>query len=178
VTGSGDSAALFADLYRELKVLAGKHVRDFDGATTLNATALVNEAYLQLASRNPAHFPDRAHFLAYASRVMRGILIDYARSRRAQKRGGEFRFTAESRADERPRGDDIDLARLSDALDELGSLEPRLAEVVDLHFFCGFSFAEIAEQRGVSERTVLRDWRKARMLLGQSFQDHLPSELS
>jgi RNA polymerase sigma factor (TIGR02999 family) len=173
-----DQDTLFAELYRELKAMANKHVREFNGAVTLQPTALLHEAYLQFAGRSAKHFPDRAHFLAYASRAMRGILIDYARNRHARKRGGEFHFTTEGAADEQPRGDDIELAKLGDALDELAALEPRLAEVVDLHFFCGFSFAEIGEQRGVSERTVLRDWRKARLLLGKAFSDDTAPGLS
>jgi DNA-directed RNA polymerase specialized sigma24 family protein len=103
---------------------------------------------------------------------MRGILIDYARSRRAEKRGGEFVFTGGSAADEVPGTDSIDLEQLGEALDELATIAPKLAEVVDLHFFCGFTFAEIAEQRGTSERTVLRDWRKARLLLAGAFGAH------
>ncbi|MBC7895676.1 MAG: sigma-70 family RNA polymerase sigma factor [Cytophagaceae bacterium] len=170
MTAPHHSSALFAELYRELKTLAAKHVRNFDGASTLSTTALLHEAYLQFADRSALHFPDRAHFLAYASRAMRGILIDYARSRRTEKRGGEFVFTSGTGADQAPgTGDNLDLEQLGESLDELATLEPRLAEVVDLHFFCGFTFAEIAEQRGTSERTVLRDWRKARLLLANAF---------
>lgn len=169
MTAPQDPSELFAELYRELRRLAGKHVREFNGALSLSATAVLHEAYLQFAERSALHFPDRAHFLAYASRAMRGIVIDYSRSRRAQKRGGEFHFTGVTNADAAvPSTDDVDLEKLGHALDELGQLDPRLAEVVDLHFFCGFSFAEIAELRGTSERTILRDWRKARLLLGQS----------
>ena len=170
VTAPDRSSALFAELYRELKTLAAKHVRDFNGASTLSTTALLHEAYLQFAGRSDRHFPDQAHFLAYASRAMRGILIDYARSRRAEKRGGEFVFTSDTGAAAAPgTGDNLDLEQLGESLDELATLEPRLAEVVDLHFFCGFTFAEIAGQRGTSERTVLRDWRKARLLLAHAF---------
>jgi RNA polymerase sigma factor (sigma-70 family) len=100
---------------------------------------------------------------------MRGLIIDYARKRRARKRGRQLEITLVG--DEPPASDAIraadELAQLGDALGELGQLEPALAEVVDLHFFCGFSFAEIATLRRVSERTVQRDWRKARLLLHQ-----------
>lgn len=166
-----DPAVLFAEFYRDLKVLAGKHVREFDGASTLSATSVLHEAYLQFAGRSEQHFPDRAHFLAYASRAMRGIVIDYARGRRAEKRGGEFHFTGPTAAIvQTPESGATDLEQLGDALDELGTLDPRLAEVVDLHFFCGYTFVEIAAQRATSERTVLRDWKKARLLLGRAME--------
>lgn len=163
---------LFVELYSELKQLADAHARRFEGQITLSATALVHEAYLQFADGGARRFESRAHFLAYASRAIRGILIDYARNRHALKRGGDFHFTSLGEADAAaaPDSNGVDLAALGDALEELSALDPRLGEVVDLHFFCGFSFAEIAMQRGVSERTVLRDWKKARLLLGQSME--------
>jgi len=168
---------LFVELYGELKRLADAHARRFDGQITLSATALVHEAYLQFADGGTRRFESRAHFLAYASRAIRGILIDYSRNRHALKRGGDFHFTSLSDADaaSAQQNDGVDLEALGAALDALAALDPRLAEVVDLHFFCGFSFAEIAAQRAVSERTVLRDWKKARLLLGQSLEaaDHL-----
>jgi RNA polymerase sigma factor (TIGR02999 family) len=116
-------------------------------------------------------FPDRSRFLAYASRAMRGLVIDYTRHRRALKRGGELTFI--SLDDDRPPRDDdaADLQRLGDALEELAAVDRPLAELVDLKFFCGFSLVEIAAMRGVSERTVQRDWAKARALLHQSLHD-------
>src|SRR5206468_12325160 len=105
--------------------------------------------------------------LAFASRAMRRLVIDYARSRRAIKRGGQFEITlagdepSSREATESAAG----LEQLGDALDELAEIEPALAELVDLHFFSGFSFGEIALLRQISERTVYRDWRKARLLL-------------
>ena len=120
-----------------------------------------------MAERDPA-FPDRARFIAYAARAMRGLIVDYIRERRALKRGGEFHLTALNTeiADGVPEADDTVRAgrcagrarRYTDAA---------LAELVDLKFFCGFSFADIAAMRGVSERTVQRDWQKARLLLHQ-----------
>ena len=98
---------------------------------------------------------------------MRGLIIDYARTRRANRRGRQFEITLS--ADQFPPDQAMEkaaeLQRLGDALDELAELVPALAELVDLHFFCGFSFVEIATLRGVSDRTVQRDWRKARLLL-------------
>lgn len=165
---------LFVALYAELKQLAARHARRFGDQITLSATALVHEAFLRFDADDGPRFADRAQFLAYASRAMRGILIDYARHRGALKRGGEFRFTTLDElaaAAHDGAGERVDLERLGDALESLGTIDARLAQVVDLHFFCGFSVAEIAAQHGVSERTVLRDWKKARLLLGQALGD-------
>jgi RNA polymerase sigma factor (sigma-70 family) len=104
---------------------------------------------------------------------MRGLVIDYARKRRALKRGRQLEITLAG--DEQPSVETVqqsqDLERLGDAVEELARLDPALAELVDLHFFCGFTFVEIAELRGSSERTVQRDWRKARLLLQHSLMD-------
>lgn len=159
--------ALFTLLYGELHRLAEHALRRDGGMITVGPTTLLHEAYLNIAGREHVAFADRSRFLAYASRAMRGLIIDYARSRRATKRGRQFEITLT--ADEPSSGHAFaraaELERLGDALDELAQLEPTLAELVDLHFFCGFSFVEIAALRGVSDRTVQRDWRKARMLL-------------
>lgn len=163
---------LFALLYRELHRLAEHALRRDGGALTLGPTTLLHEAYLNIAGREDVAFADRARFLAYASRAMRGLIIDYARKRRAHKRGRLLEITLvgdEEPSSEATRTAD-ELAQLGDALGDLGDLEPALAEVVDLHFFCGFSFAEIATLRRVSERTVQRDWRKARLLLHRTLQ--------
>jgi RNA polymerase sigma factor (TIGR02999 family) len=159
------TAELFAALYRELHRLARKQLHANAWGLTLGATTLLHEAYLDLSGRDAA-FPDRARFFAYAARAMRGLIVDYARERRAQKRGGEFHITSldTSHADVASTGDE-DLQPLSDALDSLSAVEPALAELVELKFFCGFGFAEIASMHGVSERTVQRDWNKARLFL-------------
>jgi RNA polymerase sigma factor (TIGR02999 family) len=161
-----DSDALFALFYNELHQLAEASLRRAGSELTLGATTLIHEAYLNIAGRQNIAFVDRARFLAYASRAMRGLTIDYARRRRAAKRGGGLRITLD---DESPSAETIhtseELERLGDALNDLAKLEPALADLVDMHFFAGFSFTEIAELRGVSDRTVQRDWRKARLLL-------------
>ena len=172
----GDAAAadaLFAALYAELHGMARRELARRGGGVTLSATTLLHEAYLDISGRDGTAFPDRNRFMAYACRVMRGLIIDYARRRQAQKRGGEFEITsiatdvagavAAVNADE--------LSQLSDGLGELEQTEPRLARVVDLKFFCGFSFAEIGSMMGVSERTVQRDWAKARLLLHRALED-------
>jgi RNA polymerase sigma factor (TIGR02999 family) len=160
-----DDTALFASLYDELHRMARRELARRGGGVTLGATTLLHETYLDMSGRADSSFPDRARFMAYASRVMRGLIIDYARNRQAQKRGGEFEFMplpvdiADTAADSQ------ELLRVSDALDALGGVDEGLAQVVDLKFFCGFTFAQIAAIRGVSERTVQRDWEKARIFL-------------
>ncbi|MEP7325083.1 MAG: ECF-type sigma factor [Gemmatimonadota bacterium] len=164
---------LFALLYNELRRLADAHLRRGHAPLTLGTTTLVHEAYLNMVGRSEAEFPDRARFFAYASRAMRGLVIDYARRRSALKRGRQYEITLTEDA-----GDSLavaaaatDLPALGEALAELATLDPPLAELVDLHFFGGFSFGEIATFRGVSERTVQRDWRKARVLLHRTLSD-------
>ena len=157
---------LFAALYDELHRLAEAHLRRSANGLGLSTTTLLHEAYLDLSSRAGLDFPDRNRFLGYAARAMRGIVVDYARHARAQKRGGgAFEITLATDAPIAGGEDAGELAQLSDALDALGALEPSLAELVDLHFFCGYALREIAELRNVSERTVQRDFRKARLLL-------------
>lgn len=164
---------LFSALYVELHRLAQQHLRQGGGAA-ISPTTLLHETYLGIA-RGGAVFPDRARFMSYASRVMRGLIIDFARERRAQKRGGEFHFTQldDNLPDHSKEmaGNAENLARLSEALDELAMHDARLAEVVDLRYFCGFSLTDIASMRGVALRTVQRDWEKARLLLFRQMTD-------
>ncbi len=169
VGGERKSEQLFAALYGELHRLAEHHVRRNAGAT-LGPTTLLHEAYLSMSARDAAAFPDRSRFLAYASRAMRGLVIDYARRGRARKRGRHLQITLDADAEVCASNIGIgeELATLGDALSELSALDASLAELVDLHFFCGFSFVEIAALRGVSDRTVQRDWRKARIVLHRS----------
>jgi len=158
---------LFALLYDELRRLAGRQLRQGGQGLTLGTTTLVHNAYLSMVGRPEATFPDRALFFAYASRAMRGLVIDYARRRGARKRGRDFEITLTEDGAQAPgtvaAGEDLEA--LGGGLEQLAGLDPALAELVDMHFFAGFSFGEIAELRGVSERTVQRDWRKARLLL-------------
>jgi RNA polymerase sigma factor (TIGR02999 family) len=170
---AGVRDALFASLYGELHRLAENHLRRGGSELTLGATTLLHEAYLNLSGS--VVFPDRLRFLKYASRAMRGLVIDYVRTRRAQKRGGEITFVTISTEEAGPTNA-ASLEKLSDALDELALLDAALAELVDLKFFCGFSFTEIAAMRGVSERTVRRSWSKARMLLHAALRSVSDSE--
>jgi RNA polymerase sigma factor (TIGR02999 family) len=162
-----DGEALFTTLYRELHRIARRELARRGRNMTLGATTLLHEAYLGMSSRAEMVFPDHARFLAYAARTMRGLIIDHVRRRYAHKRGGLFELTSlhTTVADRIAGAGPHDLQQISDVLDELAAIEPELAEVVDLKFFCGFSFAEIGAMRGVSERTVQRHWEKARLYL-------------
>lgn len=171
----GDAAAsdaLFASLYDELHRIARRQLNRQGYPLTLNTTTLLHEAYIEIAGRQSVAFPDEARFLGYAARVMRGLIIDYARNRQALKRGGAFEITSLEN-DGAERADGEQLVELGAALDELAAMEPELAQVVDLKFFCGFTFAEIALMRSLSERTVQRQWEKARIYLHRALRPDL-----
>lgn len=167
-----DGAQLFAMLYSQLRQMAQSALRRSGPRLTLSPTTLLHDAYIDISAREPLLFPDRARFMAYASRAMRGLIVDYIREARAQKRGAAFEITSLPTEVESADldGDQVTLSRLSDALDELSNLEPALAELVDLKFFCGFSLVDIADMRATSERTAQRDWQKARLLLYRFMQ--------
>jgi len=165
--GRAASEALFSALYRELRGLARRELLRAGPGASLSVTSLLHDAYLDIARRDGVAFPDRARFLAYAARVMRGLIIDGLRHRQAQKRGGGFEITSidGKELNDAAAGDAREMERLGQALDQLATVEPEIAHVVDLKFFCGFTFTEIAGLRGVSERTVQRHWDKARIYL-------------
>lgn len=170
---SQPSEALFSALYRELRGLARRELSRLGPGASLGVTSLLHEAYLDIAQRDSRAFPDRARFFTYAARVMRGLIIDSLRRRQAQKRGGRFEITSIDDKDfgATPSNDVEELERLGEALDRLARVEPEIAHVVDMKFFCGFTFTEIANHRGVSERTVQRHWDKARIYLRQALRD-------
>jgi RNA polymerase sigma factor (TIGR02999 family) len=164
------SDALFSALYTELHGLARRELARHGSTPTLGATSLLHQAYVDIAGREGTEFPDRHRFMAYAARVMRGLIIDYVRHRHAQKRGGLFELTSLSTDVAESAVTADELADVSHALDALADVEPPLAEVVDLKFFCGFSFADISVMQGVSERTVQRNWQKARVYLHRAIR--------
>ena len=174
---SGDCAAadeLFTSLYSELHRLAKRELARRAAPASLSVTTLLHEAYLDIAKREGSCFPDKPRFMGYAARVMRGLIIDHARSQNAIKRGGEFHITSlKTDLGENPI-DPKELSAISAALDELAKVEPKLAELVDMKFFCGFSFAEIAALESLSERTVQRRWEKARIYLHRNIRADLP----
>jgi RNA polymerase sigma factor (TIGR02999 family) len=160
---------LFKTLYAELHRVAQRELRK-NAAVPLSPTTLLHETFLSLSRSEGAAFPDRARFMAYAACAMRGLLIDYLRTRQAQKRGGQFEIT--SLPTEFQAGTEaIEAQKLGSALDELSKFNPRLAECVDLKFFCGLSYADIAQLWDVSERTVQREWEKARIILFRLMKD-------
>jgi RNA polymerase sigma factor (TIGR02999 family) len=167
------SQALFAALYSELHEMAKRELTRRGGSPSMSATTLLHEAYLAMAARGGTSFPDRSRFMAYAARVMRTLIIDHARERHAYKRGGLFEITSLDTSTVESPVDHREIAEIGDALDELGKVEAPLAEIVDLKFFCGLSFGEIAALRGISERTVQRDWQRARLFLHRKIRADL-----
>jgi RNA polymerase sigma factor (TIGR02999 family) len=169
----GDKRAtdeLFNALYTELHRLAKRELARRGAPASISVTTLLHEAYLGMAKRERPCFPEKACFMAYAVRVMRGIVIDHMRSRSAIKRGGQFEITSLG-SDVENLADTEDLSSISAALEQLEKVEPELAELVDLKFFCGFSFAEIAALQSVSERTIQRKWEKARVYLHHTIRE-------
>ena len=169
----GDREALdraLSMLYRELHQLARRQLSgQKDG--TLNTTGLVHEAWLRLAGQKQASYGDRAHFFAYAASTMRSIVIDHTRQRLAHKRGGQWqRVTALDEVPAELRLD-AELLDLDEALRRLEGAEPRLAQLVELRYFGGLGEAEIAELQQRSERSVRRDWQKARLFLLDALDD-------
>ena len=170
----GDRGALdrvLATLYQELHAMARRQLAGQHGQT-LDATALVHEAYLRLVGRHAAHFDDRAHFFAYAASAMRSVVVDYARQRLAQKRCGDLHRVTE--LPEEVEGGlrlDEEMLGLDTALTRLAAVDPRLAQVVELRYFAGLSELEIAALLKRSERSIRRDWQKARLFLLASLQE-------
>jgi RNA polymerase sigma factor (TIGR02999 family) len=157
-------------VYDELRVIAHRRLAASARGGTLSTTALVHEAYLKLVDQSRADWRDRAHFLALASLAMRHVLVDRAKARNTQKRGGERRRitldAAHIAIDDQPDA----LLQLDEAMSRLAELQPRLARVVECRFFGGLTEEEIAEALGVTVRTVQRDWAKARMLLQRALE--------
>lgn len=166
-----EQSALFVSLYDQLRRIARRELRRSSGALALSATTLLHEAYFKMKERSDAAFPDEPHFLAYAARAMRTLVIDYARGRQAEKRGGAFHITRLPTEVPELQTEAADLERLGAAIDALAVHDSALAQLVDLKFFCGYSLIEIAAMRGISERTAQRDWDKARVLLKQALEN-------
>jgi RNA polymerase sigma factor (TIGR02999 family) len=166
---AGDNAALdaiFTALYPDLHAVARARLRRNVPLTLLDTTALLHEAYLRLVKLGELKVENRAHFLAYASRTMRSIIVDFARQRLAERRGGGIKELELDTgiAANAPSGED-EVVRVHDALEELAHVDARLVRVVEMRYFGGLSEDEIAAALGVTDRTVRRDWEKARLLL-------------
>jgi len=168
-TRAGDRAArdaLFALAYRELRRLAHARLHDGGRHTLLDTTALVHESYLRLVQAGELTLEDRRAFFGYASQVMRSVIVDSARARLAERRGGGVPVvTLSTDLGDGLAGDDDTIVRVHEALDELAQADARAARMVEMRWFGGYSDKEIAETLAVTERTVQRDWDKARMLL-------------
>ncbi len=158
-------ADLFAALYRELHSLAHRALKREGDHLAISTTTLLHEAYININNREAVSFPNHGGFLAYAAQAMRGHIVDVTRRGLAVKRGRDFAITAlhTGLAEEIP--DERYLMRIDEAQKELWDLDPSLGELVDLKYFCGLSLAEIAALRGVTERTMQREWHRARLLL-------------
>jgi RNA polymerase sigma factor (TIGR02999 family) len=168
--GNGDRKALEAILplvYNELRRLARYHLQQQRPNHTLQTTALVHEAYLRLAQEKSPHVENRAHFLGIAAQLMRWILVDYERNRRAAKRGaGATRLTLDPTICEaRSQREDVDLLALNEALDRLAKLDSQQSRIVELRYFAGLTIEDTSEFLGISPATVKRSWSSARAWL-------------
>lgn len=157
---------LFEVLYDDLRLLAHAKLRRSAPMTVLDTTALVHESYLRFLRTGDLKVEDRPHFLAYAARVMRSIVVDLIRSRLADRNGGDaLHVTLNTEIAESASVREDEVILVNDALEELATIDPRLVKVVEMRYFAGMSEDEIAESLGVSVRTVERDWEKARLFL-------------
>lgn len=171
---AGDSGAIdeiFSLTYRELRQMAHQRLHRTNRITSLDTTALVHECYLRLVRLGQLHTRDRSHFLGYAARVMRSIVVDFVRQRLAKRRGGdELRVTLATDIRDCNAVSEEQIMQVDEALQELAVLDPRLVQVVEMRYFAGFTVEQIAESRGVTTRTIRRDWEKARLLLYAALQ--------
>jgi RNA polymerase sigma factor (TIGR02999 family) len=169
---AGDRSAadeVVARLYADLQRLARSSLRRSGELTLLDTHALVHEVWMRLDGVPSGDFPDRRHFLAYAARAMRSVVIDLVRARQAERRGGGVQaLTLNTAVAELAPQDEAQVMRVHEALEELAQLEPRLAQVVEMRYFGGLLEQEIAQALGVTERTVQRDWQKAKIFLAMS----------
>ncbi len=177
LASNGDPEAterLFAATYPELRKLARIRLRAGGRRQTLLDTAsLVNESYLRFAGAGQLRLADRLHFLRWAAKVMRSIIVDFARRRAAARRGGgRIRVTWTPDVDRAEPASEREIVRVHEALDELATVDARMAQIVEMRYFGGMREVEIAEALGVTDRTVRREWEKARLLLREALETH------
>ena len=163
--GSEATQELFALLYNDLRRLAHARLQRNEPLTLLDTTSLVHETFLRVLKSGRVEVSERPRFLAYAAQVMRSVIVDFVRQRHAERRGGDdprvpLDFAAESVASA-----EDEVLRVSEALDELAKVDQRLVKIVEMRYFGGFTEEDIAIALGINERTVRRDWQKARLLL-------------
>jgi RNA polymerase sigma factor (TIGR02999 family) len=171
---AGDEAArerLFAVAYEELRTHARSLLRGGGRNTFLDTTVLVHESFLRFLQAGRLNGEDRGHFFAYAGRIMRSVVVDFARKRQAERRGGELeRVALDTQLAEDLRASDEQMLRINEALQALDEVDPRLVQVVEMRYFVGMTEPEIAGALGVAERTVRRDWEKAKLLLAATLR--------
>jgi RNA polymerase sigma factor (TIGR02999 family) len=182
-TEAGDAAArdeLFSRLYDELRRLAHRRVAFAARNTLLDTSALLHETYLRMAKGNDLRFEDRGRYFGYASQVMRGVVVDFARARSAQRRGGgRAMVTLNTDIIDATAADEQQVLRIHEALDELLRIDERLVRVVEMRYFAGLTEQEVASALGVTDRTVRRIWEKARYLLAAALtEDGRPPPLA
>jgi RNA polymerase sigma factor (TIGR02999 family) len=164
----GAQDALFTAAYSELRKLARSRLRDGGRNTVMDTTALVHESYLRFIRAGQLRAEDRRAFFGYASRVMRSVIIDTVRERQAERRGGDLdELTLSTQLLDSTPAAENELLQVNEALEVLAQAEPRLAKVVEMRYFGGYTEQEIADTLELTERTVRRDWDKARLLLGE-----------
>jgi len=170
----GDAAALrfvFDATYAELRGLARARLRKGSRNTLLDTTSLVHEAFLRFADAGRLHIGDRQHFLRYASHVMRSVIVDFVREKLAQRRGGDaVHVTLNSEIGDVTGAGENEILKVHEALEELAQHDARLVQVVEMRYFAGMTETEIATVLGVNDRTVRRDWQKARLLLAEALK--------
>jgi len=166
---AGDVAArerLFVVAYEELRTQARSQLRSGGRNTLLDTTVLVHESFLRFMQAGQLSGTERGHFFAYAGRVMRSVIVDFARKRQAERRGGDAEHVSlDTQLAEDVRATDEELIRINEALEALQHVDHRLVQVVEMRFFAGMTEAEVADALGVADRTVRRDWEKAKLLL-------------
>jgi RNA polymerase sigma factor (TIGR02999 family) len=169
---TGDEAALrliFDATYEDLRVVARARLSRGGRGPLLDTTSLVHESYVRLADAGRLRVEDRQHFLRYASHVMRSVIVDFVRERLAARRGGDAQHvTLNSEISKPDDAAEREILRVHDALEELGQHDARMVQVVEMRYFGGMTESEIAQALGVTDRTVRRDWEKARLLLAQA----------
>lgn len=162
---------LFELLYSDIHRMARARLAEAGPITLLNPTSLAHEAYLRLHGAGRIDLDSRGHFMAYVSTVLRSVIVDFARKRNAERRGGGVaNITLDTEVAESVGNQDDDIIRIDEALAELDQTDPRLRQVVEMRYFAGLSHEEIANALGLNERTMRRDWERARLLLTVSLK--------
>jgi RNA polymerase sigma factor (TIGR02999 family) len=168
---AGATREVFDAAYQDLRQLASSRLARGGRGTLLDTTALVHETYLRFSNAGLLAINDRQHFMRYASHVMRSVIVDLVRAARAERRGGDAaQVTLGSEVADKIAAGEDQIIRVHEALEELGAADPRMVQVVEMRYFAGMTENEIAESLGITDRTVRRDWEKARLLLLQLLQ--------